>query len=134
MGSAAIKFCLFGLPFRGHGPVPVRVMLWGLVGSLATVTAMVALSGEGLAVGVKVTAMVQLELGDAVAVQVQPVTAKSVGLEPLKLSLNDSGNPDRLVTVTVLVFGDVLAVNVPYASVVGATVVGIVGPVLSASV
>jgi hypothetical protein len=46
--------------------------------------------------------MVHAELGDEVAVQVPPVTAKSVALEPLIFSLIDSGNPDRLVTVTVL--------------------------------
>jgi hypothetical protein len=110
------------------------VMLWGLVGSLATVTAMLALSDDGLAVGVKVTVIVQVELGEAVVVQVRPVTAKSVALGPVMLPLNDSGNPDRLVTVTVLVLVGVLDVSVPYSSVVGRTFAGIVVPVLSATV
>ncbi len=74
---------------------------------------------------------VQLELGDAVAPQVPPVTAKSFALLPLKLSFKGSGNPDRFVTVTFLVFDGALAVSVPYASALGATVAGIVVPVLS---
>jgi hypothetical protein len=88
-------------------------MLWGLVGSLLTVTAMLAASDDPPAVGVKVTETVQVELGDAVAVQVPPVTAKSVALGPVILSLNDSGKPDRLVTVTVLVLVGVFEVRVP---------------------
>ena len=101
-------------------------MLYGLLGSLPTVTVMLALSGDGLAVAVKVTAMVQVELGDAVSVgmQVPPVTVKSVALGPLMLSLNDSGNPERLVTVTVLVFVGAFDVSVPYASVARRTVAG----------
>jgi hypothetical protein len=39
----------------------VRAMLWGLVGSLPMVTAMLALSGEPPPVGVNFTAIVQLE-------------------------------------------------------------------------
>ena len=46
--------------------------------------------------------MVHDVLGDAVAAQVPPVTVKSVALGPVMFSLIDSGNPDRLVTVTVL--------------------------------
>jgi hypothetical protein len=115
-----------------YGPVPLRLMLCGLVGSLPIVTAMLALSGVGPSVGMKVTAIVQLELGGAIVAQVPPVTAKSFALFPLKLSPTDSGNPDRLVTVTFLVFDGTL-VSVPYASVIGATVVGIVDPVLSAT-
>jgi hypothetical protein len=134
MGSAAIKFSLFGLLFRGHGPVPVRVMLWGLVGSLLTVTAMLALSDDPPAVGVNVTAMVQVELAGAVLPQVPPLTVKSFALLPLKLSPTDSGKPDLLVIVTSLVLVEVLAVSVPYARVTGAIVSGIVGPVLSATV
>jgi len=106
--------------------------LWGLLGSLPIVTAMLALSGVGLTVGANFTNIVQLELGDAVAVQVPPVIVKSVALAPLTVSLSGNENPDRLVTVTVLVFDAV--VSVPYASAVGATVAGIVGPVLSATV
>ena len=56
--------------------------------------------------------------------QVPPVTAKSLSFVPLKVSPTDSGNPDRLVTVTVLVFVGVLEVSVPYASVAGRTVAG----------
>jgi hypothetical protein len=84
---------------------------------------------------VKVTAIVQAELGDAVVVQVLVgEIVKSDPLGPLMLWANDSGNPDRLVTVTVLVFVGVLEVSVPYASVAGRTLSGIVGPVLSATV
>jgi hypothetical protein len=67
--------------------VPVRATLCGLVGSLLTVTAMLALSGEPPPVGANVTAIVQLESGDAVAVHVPPVTAKSLALLPVMLSL-----------------------------------------------
>ena len=110
-------------------------MMCGLVGSLPTVTDMLALSADPPAVGVKVTAIVQAELGDAVVVQVLVgEIVKSDPLGPLMLWANDSGNPDRLVTVTVLVFVGVLEVSVPYASVVGRTLSGIVGPVLSATV
>jgi hypothetical protein len=116
-----------------HGPVPVRATLCGLVGSLLTVTAMLALSGEPPPVGVKVTAIVQLLSGDAVAVQVPPVTAKSFALLPVMLSLTGSENPDRLVSVTVLIFVGIFVVSAPYASVTGATVAGIVGAVLSAT-
>ncbi len=107
----------------------------GLAGSLPTVTDMLAFSADPPAVGVKVTAIVQAESGDAVAVQV-PLGAivKSPPWGPLMLSANGSGNPDRLVTVTVLVLVGVLEVSVPYASFAGRTVSGIVGPVLSATV
>ena len=116
----------------GHGPVPVRLILCGLVGSLLTVTAMLALSAAPPpAVGVKVTAIVQLELGDAAAPQVPPVTVKSPAFAPLKLTPRDSENPDKLMTVALRVFDVVV---VPYASEVGVTVAGIVGPVLSATV
>ncbi len=64
----------------------------------------------------------------------RPRNREVAPLGPLKLSANDSGKPDRLVTVTVLVFVGVLEVSVPYASVAGRTVSGIVGPVLSATV
>ena len=54
---------------------------------------------------------------------VPPVTAKSPAFAPLGLpSPTDSANPDRFVTVTLLVFGDVLAVRIPYGSAVGVTV------------
>ena len=110
-------------------------MMCGLVGSLPTVTDMLALSADPPAVGVKVTAIVQAELGDALVVQVLVgEIVKSDPLGPLMLWANDSGNPDRLVTVTVLVFVGVLEVSVPYASVAGRTLSGIVGPVLSATV
>src|ERR1700723_1698634 len=95
-------------------------MLWGLVGSLPMLTAMLALSGAPLAVGVKVTATVQLKFGDAVALQVPPVTAKSGAFAPLRVSLRGSENPDRLVTVTVFVLDGTFEVRVPYASVAGA--------------
>ncbi len=117
-----------------HGPVPVRLMLCGLVGSLPTVTAMLALSGVGPTVGVNLTAIVHAEFGDAVAPQVPPVTVKSPAFVPLIVSLNGSENRDRLVTVTLLVFVGTFVVSVPYASEAGATVAGIVCPVLSATV
>jgi len=117
-----------------HRPVPESMMVCGLVGSLPTFTAMFALSGDPPAVGLKVTAIAHDEFAAAVVPHVPPVTAKSTAFGPLKLSLIGSENPDRLVTVTFLVFDGVLDVSVPYASVVGATVAGIVGPVLSASV
>jgi hypothetical protein len=101
---------------------------------LLTVTAMLALSDDPPAVGVKVTAMVQLELAGAVLPQVPPLTVKSVAFVPPKLSPTDSGKPDLLVTVTSLVLVGVFAVSVPYARVTGAIVSGIVGPVLSATV
>jgi hypothetical protein len=115
-----------------HGPVPVRLMLCGLVESLATLTAMLALSAEPPAVGVNFTAMVHDEFAAAVAPQVPPAMAKSLAFAPLKLSLKGSENPDRLVTVTFKVFEFVF--SVPYAIEDGATVAGIVGPVLIATV
>jgi hypothetical protein len=101
---------------------------------LLTVTAKLALSDDPPAVGVKVTAIVQVELAGAVPPQVPPLTVKSVSFGPLKLSPTDSGKPDLLVIVTSLVLVGVLAVSVPYARVTGAIVSGIVGPVLSATV
>ena len=108
-------------------------MLCQLVGSLPTFTAMLALSADPPPVGVNVTAIVQLELGVAVALHVPPVTVKSPEFVPLKLSLTASENFDRLVTVTFSVFDFIFDVSVPYASVIGVTVAGIVGPVLSAT-
>jgi hypothetical protein len=109
-------------------------MLCGLVGSLPMVTAMLALSEEPPPVGVNVTAIVHEELAGTIDPQVPlPATTKSLAFAPLKLSLSESGKPDRLVTVTSLVFEGVLAVSVPYASVAGVTVAGIVGPVVIAT-
>ena len=96
-------------------------------------TAMLALFDPPPA-GVNVTANVHDEFAGAVEPQVPPVTAKSVEFGPLKLSLTDSGKPELLVIVTSLVFGEVLAVSLPNASLAGAIVAGIVGPVLSATV
>lgn len=101
----------------------------GLVGSLPTFTAMLALSAEPPPVGVNLTAIVQLLLGGAVDPHVPPATAKSLAFAPLKVSLNGSENPDRFVTVAFKVFD--VVVNVPYAIDAGTTVAGIVGPVLS---
>ena len=115
-----------------HGPVPVRPMLCGLVGSFATVTVMVALSAEPPAVGVNFTAIVHDECGAVDVPQVPPATAKSLAFAPLKLSPNGSENPDKLVTVAFSVFD--AFVSVPYAIEVGATVAGMVGPVLIAMV
>lgn len=88
-------------------------MLCGLVGSLPIVTDMLALSGEPPPVGVKVAAIVQAEFGDAVAAHVPPVILKSVAFAPLIISVNDNGNPERLVTVTLLVFVGIFDVRVP---------------------
>src|SRR5208337_2309218 len=101
-------------------------MLYGLLGSLPTFTAMLALSADPPPVGVNLTAIVQLDLAATIDPQVPPVTAKSPAFVPLKLSLTDSGNPDRLVTVTFSVFDAIFDVSVPYASAVGVTVAGIV--------
>ena len=108
-------------------------MLYWLLGSLATSTAMLALFDPPPA-GVKVTATVHDEFAAAAAPHVPPVTAKSLAFAPLKLSLMGSENPDRLVTVTLSVFDGVLDVSLPYASLTGVTVAGIVGLVLSATV
>ena len=109
-------------------------MLCGLVGSLPTVTAMMALSEEPPAVGVNVTAIVHEELGDTIGPQVPlPVTEKSVAFVPLMLSLSGSANPERLVTVVFSVFDGTFVVSEPYASVAGRTVAGIVGPVVIAT-
>jgi hypothetical protein len=104
----------------------------GLLGSLPIVTAMLALSAAPPPVGVKVTAMVQDEFAGAVVPQVPPVTAKSPAFAPLILALSGSEDPDRLVTVTSLVFE--VVVRVPYAMVAGVTVAGMVAAVLSAIV
>jgi hypothetical protein len=95
-----------------------------LVGSLPTVTAMLAVSDDPPPVGAKVTAMLQLVLAGAVPAQAPPLTVKSVAFGPLKLSPTDSGKPDLLVIVTFLVLVGVLAVSVPYARVTGAIVSG----------
>lgn len=99
---------------------------------MPTLTAIIAVSALPPAVGVKVTAMVHCEAGKTVLPQVPPVTAKSPAFAPLKLSLKDSENGDRLVTVSFRAFD--AFVSVPCASVAGMTVAGIVGPVLSATV
>jgi len=49
-----------------YGPIPVRLMLCGLVGSLPTLTATFALSGVGPTVGVNVAAIMQVELRNTV--------------------------------------------------------------------
>ena len=95
-------------------------------------TAIVAFFCDPPPVDVNVTAIVHDEFAGAVEPQVPPVTAKSFAFAPLKLSLTDSGKPELLVIVTSLVFGEVLAV--PNASLSGAIVAGIVGPVVSATV
>jgi len=92
---------------------------------------MAALSAEPPAVGVNFTAIVHDESGAAVAPQVPPATAKSPAFAPLKLSLSGNESPDRLVTVTFEVFEVVF--SVAYAIEDGATVAGIVGPVLIAT-
>src|ERR1700735_836102 len=113
-----------------HGPVPERVIVCGLVGSPVRLSLMLALSAPWT-VGVKVTATVQVELGGVATPQVPPVTAKSPGFAPLKLSPIGSENPDRLSTVAFNVFDGIFAVRGPYASFAGVTVAGIVAPVLS---
>jgi hypothetical protein len=83
---------------NSYAPVPVSATLCGLVGSLPTLTAILALSGDGLAVGVNVIAIVHVEFPATDAPQVPPVTAKSPAFAPVVLpSLTDNENPDRLV-------------------------------------
>lgn len=65
-------------------------MLYGLLGSSPTLSAMLALSADPPPVGVNVTATVQLEFGSCGGVQVPPVTAKSPAFAPLMLSLRGS--------------------------------------------
>jgi len=111
------------------------LMLCGLSGSLPTLTAMLALSGDPPPVGINVTAIVQLEFAATIEPQVPPFRAKSLALEPVMLALTDNEDPDRLVTVTSLVFDEVRAVSVPNASVAaGVTVAGIVEPVVNPTV
>jgi hypothetical protein len=88
-------------------------MLCGLPGSLLTLTAMLALSAVPPPVGVNVTETVQLECGDTELPHVPPVTVKSLPFAPLILSLSDSENPDKLVTVTFSVLVGVFDVSVP---------------------
>jgi len=114
-----------------HGPVPLRLIVCGLVGSFVTFTAMLALSVEPPPVGVNFTAIVHDEFAAAIAPQVPPATVKSVEFAPLKLSLNGSANPDKFVTVAFKVFDVVF--SVPKAIETGVTVAGIVGPVLIAT-
>ena len=94
-------------------------------------TAMLALSAAPPAVGVNVTAIVQREFGKAVLPQVPPVTAKSAAFAPSKFPAKGSENVDRLVTIRFKVLDVVF--SLPYASVAGVTVAGIVGPLLSAT-
>ena len=93
---------------------------------------MVALSGEPPPVGVNFTASPQLVW--AATVVHDPPAAKSPAFAPLKLSLTGNETPELLVIVTVFDFVGVPAVKVPYNSVSGVTVAGIVGPVLIAIV
>ena len=97
-----------------------------------TFTAKVALSDEPPPVGINFTAIVHDECGAEVVPQVPLATVKSFAFAPLKLSLNGSENPDRLVTVAFKVFEVVF--SVPKAIEVGVTVAGIVGPVLITTV
>ncbi len=106
-------------------------MVCGLIGSLATFTIMLALSAEPPPVGVNFTAIIHGECANAVAPHVTPASVKSSEFAPLKLSVNGSENPDKLVTVAFNVFEVVF--SVPYASFAGVTVAGIVAPVLSAT-
>ena len=99
---------------------------------MPTPTAIVALSAEPPPVGVNFTATVHDECAATAAPQVPPTTEKSAAFAPLKLALSGSEKPDRLVTVALDVFD--VVVSVPYAIEVGATVAGMVGPVLIAIV
>ena len=88
-------------------------MVCGLSGSLLTLTAMLALSAVPPAVGLNVTETVQLECGDTELPHVPAVIVKSPAFGPLMLSLSDSENPDKLVTVTFSVLVGVFDVRVP---------------------
>ena len=93
-----------------QGPVPVKLMLYGLVGSFATLTVRLALSGEPPPAGVNFTAIVHDECGDAAVPQVPPAIAKSLEFAPLKLSLSGNENPDKLVTAAFSVFDGFVSV------------------------
>jgi hypothetical protein len=122
--------------FSPQGPVPVSAILCGLVGSLPIVTAILALSAAGPAVGVNVIAIVHVELADAVPPQVPPVTAKSPAFGPAILpSLTANEKADRFVTVMFFVLFGCATVVVPNASVVdGVTVAGIFSAVVNETV
>jgi hypothetical protein len=82
-----------------------------------------------------VTNIVQLEFAGADDPHVPPVTEKSPALVPLKLSLTDSEDADRFVTVTVFVLFGCATVVVPNASVVaGATVAGLFAAVVNETI
>ena len=92
MGRCAYLIMLPQNPVRA---VPIKLTLWGLVGSWGTATASVALS-DPAAVGWNVTATVQLELPASVPVQVPPVIVKSLALGPPVLLLTEIENGDLL--------------------------------------
>jgi hypothetical protein len=107
-------------------------MLCGLVGPPPIVTAILALSAAGLAVGVNVIAIVHVEFPATDSPHVPPVTAKSPAFGPLMLLLTNRTDEDRFVTVMSFVFVGVLAVSVPNASVAaGVTVAGMFSPVVN---
>jgi hypothetical protein len=114
-------------------PVPVKVTACGLVGSPLRFTAMLALSADPPPVGLNVTAIVHDEPAVCVAPQVPPVTLKSP-FAPVIVAPKASGDRGRSPIVTVLVFESLFFVSVPYPSVTGVTLAGIVGPVLSVTV
>src|SRR5579863_2459766 len=111
-------------------------MLWGLVGSFPMLTAILALSGDGLAVGVNEIAIVHVEFAGTDDPQVPPVTAKSLAFVPVTLpSLTDRANADRFVTVMSFVLSGCATVVVPNASVVaGVNVAGIFCAVVNETV
>ncbi len=98
------------MPAPNQGPVPVKLMLCGLVGSFATLTTRLALSAEPVPVGVNFTAIVHDECGAADVPQVPPATAKSLEFAPLRLSPSGNENPDKLVIVAFSVFDDFVSV------------------------
>jgi hypothetical protein len=108
----------------GYEPVPVRLTIWGLVGSCGTLTTSDALSAAAV-VGLNLTAIVHDELPPSDAPQVPPATVKSVALTPLIALPIEIVNGDLLVTVVLSVLDDDWD-TIPYGSVIGATVSGIV--------
>ena len=62
-------------------PVPVREMLWGLVGALSVITRFAV--SDPLRLGVKVTEMLQVDCGATVLLEQVSVSAKSAKFVPV---------------------------------------------------
>ena len=115
-----------------YEPVPVNFTLRGLVGSCGTTTDNVALSAV-VVVGLNLTAIVHDRFPASDAPQVPaPVLVKSPALVPLIELLIEIVNGDLLAIVALSVLEDDRD-TVPYASVVGEIVSGIVPETVNAT-